>query len=242
MNVVSCSVQENNLTKERPPAWTQVAYRLRRIKYSICYPRWGTPPPPSRGTPGKVWLGGRGYLRWGTPWPGLTSGGYPRWGTPSRGNPPRLDLARVPPCGQTDGWMNGQTRVKILPSRRTTYTVGKNDVWTLVLVVQLEIFLLVSSNFLMISVHMDMSDRSVRNNVENRWLVDDQNIRQMRFQLVLIGLSGTMNQTDQFEYIFIELATRWKFLANSVPTNQFLLFFIDSIILLYKCTKYRKLC
>ena len=35
----------------------------------------------------------------------------------------------TPPCGQTDiwmdGWMDGQTRVKTLPSRRTTYAGGK---------------------------------------------------------------------------------------------------------------------
>ena len=31
----------------------------------------------------------------------------------------------VPPCGQTDVWMDGQTRVKTLPSRRTTYAGGK---------------------------------------------------------------------------------------------------------------------
>ena len=34
---------------------------------------------------------------------------------------------RYPPpprCGQTDGWMDGQTRVKTLPPRRTTYAVG----------------------------------------------------------------------------------------------------------------------
>ena len=30
----------------------------------------------------------------------------------------------TPPCGQTDGWMDGQTRVKILHSRRTTYAGG----------------------------------------------------------------------------------------------------------------------
>ena len=32
---------------------------------------------------------------------------------------------KPPKCGQTDGWMDGQTRVKTLPSRRTTYAVGK---------------------------------------------------------------------------------------------------------------------
>ena len=34
----------------------------------------------------------------------------------------------VPPCGQTDWWMEGQTHVKTLPSRRTTYAGGNQ--WT----------------------------------------------------------------------------------------------------------------
>ena len=42
----------------------------------------------------------------------------PGWGTP-----PHLDLARVPPLG-VDRQNDGQTRVKTLPSRRTTYAVG----------------------------------------------------------------------------------------------------------------------
>ena len=53
-----------------------------------------------------------------------------RWGTPAGGTP-QLDLAGVPPPGvdrQIDGWMDGQTRVKTLPSRRTTYAVGNNKV------------------------------------------------------------------------------------------------------------------
>ena len=32
-----------------------------------------------------------------------------------------------PRCGQTDWWMEGQTSVKTLPSRRTTYAGGNND-------------------------------------------------------------------------------------------------------------------
>ena len=49
--------------------------------------------------------GGR-YLGWGG---GVGTLGYP-----------------LPPCvdGQTDRWMGRQTRVKTLPSRRTTYAVG----------------------------------------------------------------------------------------------------------------------
>ena len=30
----------------------------------------------------------------------------------------------TPPCGQTESWMDGQTHVKTLPSRRTTYASG----------------------------------------------------------------------------------------------------------------------
>ena len=83
----------------------------------------------------------RGYLRWGTPGrgrgtpPASSDGGYLRWDTPSRVPPgwtwpglptPQLDLARVLHLW-TDRWMDGQTRVKTLPSRRTTYAVGKNQ-------------------------------------------------------------------------------------------------------------------
>ena len=83
--------------------------------------------PPYRGTP-------PGQVRWG----GVTQGGVPptpvgvppsqvQWGVPEVGYPhrgtPQLDLAGVPPprpgrgtppprCGQTEGWMDGQTRVK----------------------------------------------------------------------------------------------------------------------------------
>ena len=116
--------------------------------------RWvtqgGVPHPPAgvpqHGHPqqGYPWPGlTGGYPRWSNPWPGLT-GDYPKWDTPQQGYPsqvwqggvpkvgypfPPVDLAGVPlppPCGQTDGWMDGQTRVKTLPSRRTTYAVGKN--------------------------------------------------------------------------------------------------------------------
>ena len=67
----------------------------------------------------------------GYPWPGLmggTQGGYPT-GVPPAGpgwGTPQLDLAGVPPPldRQTDRWMDGKTRVKTLPSRRTTYAVG----------------------------------------------------------------------------------------------------------------------
>ena len=68
-----------------------------------------------------------GLTRGGTHWlgysPCLDLAGVPTgWGTP----PAWTWLGYPPPqCGQTDGWMDGQTRVKTLPSRRTTYAVGK---------------------------------------------------------------------------------------------------------------------
>ena len=44
--------------------------------------------------------------------------GVPPPAGPGQGTPP-VDK-------QMDGWVDGQTRVKTLPSRRTTYAVGKN--------------------------------------------------------------------------------------------------------------------
>ena len=61
------------LKQESPPAWTQEAYRPRRIKYY----RGGVLPPPSRGTPGQVWWGvTRGGVspHQDTPQSGLTGG------------------------------------------------------------------------------------------------------------------------------------------------------------------------
>ena len=109
--------------------------------YQVLHLRWGTPSPSSRGTPwpgpmgmyptppsparsdggctqggvppGQVQQGG-GYLRQVPPPAG------PGWGTPLR-----LDLARVLPPSGVDRQDDGQTRVKTLPSRRTTYAVGK---------------------------------------------------------------------------------------------------------------------
>ena len=134
------------------PAWTQEAYRPPLIKYSMCCPvPGGTPGTPSswpgRGsTPGWVPPG------WGTPHPDLAQGrGVPQGGCPLAGVfPSCLDLAGVPPeldltgilpwpggvppsrldlagiLPLTDRWMDGQTRVKTLLSRRTTYAVGNN--------------------------------------------------------------------------------------------------------------------
>ena len=43
--------------QDSPPAWTQEAYRPQHIKYSICYPRWGTPPPARSDGGGGTWGG-----------------------------------------------------------------------------------------------------------------------------------------------------------------------------------------
>ena len=93
-------------------------------------PHWGTltegyPPVrvPPLGCPPIGYPSHQGTPCLGTPHQGTPQPG-PGLGTP----PPCLDLAQVPyppRCGQTDGWMDGQTRVKTLPSRRTTYAVGK---------------------------------------------------------------------------------------------------------------------
>ena len=86
------------------------------------YPDLGTPPGGGGGTRTSVPPPPRGGTRTSVPPP---PGGYPDLGTP----PPRLPhgiLGNVakhygiwvppPPCGQTDGWMEGQTRVKTIPS------------------------------------------------------------------------------------------------------------------------------
>ena len=139
------------MRQESPPAWTQEAYRPLCSKYSLCCPNWVSPParvPPSQGTPQPGYPPWPGYpparvpLQPGYPLPPLGPG-YP----PAR-IPPQLDLAGYPPAApwhsgkcckalwdmgtppvdrQIDGWMEGQTRVKTLPSRRTTYAGGKNQ-------------------------------------------------------------------------------------------------------------------
>ena len=101
-----------DIKQESPPAWTQGAYRLRRIKYSICFPKWGNPwvphlgypPPPSqvqRGVGGTPQPGLMGVppdqVQWGvggTPWqasgytPGQVQWGIPKVGYPlGRGTP-----------------------------------------------------------------------------------------------------------------------------------------------------------
>ena len=106
------------------------------------YPTWVPPLPLGRVPP-----------RQGTPWQGTPQQGTPQQGTPPgrvppswtwQGTPPRP--GRVPPLGvcpmafwemlqsimgygyppPVDRQMEGQTRVKTLPSRRTTYAGGNN--------------------------------------------------------------------------------------------------------------------
>ena len=108
----------------------QETYRPRRIKYSICYPRWGTP---RQGTPlarsdggvpkvgyprqGTPWPGLRGYPRWGTPQPGLM-GGYLRWGTPQQGTPPSgPGRSTAPPQVWTDRHVSKHNLPVVLRTR-----------------------------------------------------------------------------------------------------------------------------
>ena len=105
----------------------------------------GTPPPVL------TWLGTppTGYPPAGSPQQGTPQQGTPCGRVPSRLGTPPAAPGRVPPwClphgilgnvakhygiwvpppvdRQIDGWMDGQTRVKTLPSRCTTYTGGNN--------------------------------------------------------------------------------------------------------------------
>ena len=109
--------------QESPPAWTQEAYRPPCSEYSFCCPTWVPPPgggpgtPPTGGGPGTP----RGVTQSGTP-PGTPGGGYPP-PLPHGilGNVAKHYEIWVPPprCGQTN-------KVKLLPSRRTTYAGGNN--------------------------------------------------------------------------------------------------------------------
>ena len=121
------------MKQESPPAWTQEAYRPPCSEYSFCPGRggtWpGTPPrgsgypPGGLGTPLGVRVPPRGVWVPSQGGPGTPPGGVPDRVPPTAswhsgkcckalwdmGTPP-------PPCGQTDGWMEGQTLVKTLPS------------------------------------------------------------------------------------------------------------------------------
>ena len=113
--------------QESPPAWTQEAYRPPCSKYSLCCPNLI---PPGQGTPPSH----------GTPWPGYPPcQGTPPPPGPCRVPPPPAGPGRVPPPQLPHGilgnvakhygiWVpppHGQTnKVKLLPSRRTTYAGG----------------------------------------------------------------------------------------------------------------------
>ena len=126
----------------------QEAYRPPCSKYSLCCPNWVPPHPdlvggyltwvpPRQGTPPTHPPAGPGRV--------LPQQGIPRQGTPPR-VPPPAGPGRVPPSGcpmafwemlqsimgygyhppppPVDRQMEGQTHVKTLPSRHTTYTGG----------------------------------------------------------------------------------------------------------------------
>ena len=82
---------------------------------------WLTPPPPlpaGPDPPGWTWPPSQLDLTPPPHWLDLTP---PSWTWPP---PSWTEDWPPPPRGQTESWMDGQTRVKTLPSRRTTYTGG----------------------------------------------------------------------------------------------------------------------
>ena len=99
--IVPNTPADNTRKQESPPAWTQEAYRPPCSEYSFCCPILAGPPPPRLDWP-----------------PGWTD--PPHWT-----DPPPAGL--TPPPSWTDPplWTDRQTRVKTLPSRRTTYAGGK---------------------------------------------------------------------------------------------------------------------
>ena len=98
--------------QESPPAWTQEAYRPPRIKYSICYLRWGTSPTGVPSRPGLMGgaLGGVSPSR-GIPQPGPDRGYSPpgQTGGTRGGNPPSWTWPGYSPP-------TGVDRLKTLPS------------------------------------------------------------------------------------------------------------------------------
>ena len=129
------------------PGCIKIEVLLRERKRHTARRVLSTPSVVLPGYPPPSWPGWWGTLLgwvpcWGGTLPGYPPGrvpplaGYPPdrvppWqGTPMShgilGNVAKHYGIWVPPCGQTDWWMKGQTRVKTLPSRRTTYAGGKN--------------------------------------------------------------------------------------------------------------------
>ena len=127
----------------------QEAYHPPCSDYSFCCHNWV--PPPSWSWRGEGYLPGSPLAGPGSIPPQLNLAGYPPRLDLAGYPPPKLDLAGYPPSvcpmafwemlqsimgygyppvdRQIDGWMEGQTHVKTLPSRRTTYT-GGNYCWT----------------------------------------------------------------------------------------------------------------
>ena len=103
-----------------PTTAYQVIHLLPKVGYTpwpgLMGGTWGGVPP-SRGT--------RGPGLMGVPKVGYTpSRGYPPPARSDRGYPPSWTWLGYPPPG-TDRWMDGQTHMKTLPSRCTTYVVSK---------------------------------------------------------------------------------------------------------------------
>ena len=119
------------VTREDPISWARAAQQIMNARKSSCANARGIPttayqvlhllpevgyPPPAGGTlpqPGGL-PPSRGYS------PSWTWMGYPPPPIPGRGTPPPVDRQ-----------MDGQTRVKTLPSRRTTYAVGNHEYETI---------------------------------------------------------------------------------------------------------------
>ena len=115
------------MQQESPPAWTQEAYRPRRIKYSICFPKWGTPSrsnwgrgiqggvPPGRGFPQPGLMGG---TQGRVPPPARVPPGQVRWGYLRQGTPGQAQQG-VPEVGMPWQVCQGVPKVGYLPSRGT---------------------------------------------------------------------------------------------------------------------------
>ena len=127
--------------QESPPAWTQEAYRPPCSKYFLCCAILAEPPPPPAGgltPPSWTWpprldltpppTGPDPPSRLDLTPPKLDLNHPPQLDLPPpppldltaglrTDPPPRLDWGLTPPPrGQTESWMDGQMRVKTLPS------------------------------------------------------------------------------------------------------------------------------
>ena len=116
----------------------QEAYRPPCSDYSFCCPILADPPPVGLTPPSWTWPPPPHQLDLTPPWLDLTPPAGWTWNPPPPGwtedwppPPPGWTEDWPPPPLWTDrimdGWMDGQTRVKTLPSRRTTYAGGNDD-------------------------------------------------------------------------------------------------------------------